>query len=394
MINTELYPLDYPSTAVDGQDDSSELDTFTQLAIQARDTARRQQYMRRVLAAQTIKNQNRLVDAQILPLPFVEIAGFKPGSQPIQGTVAHLAGGRTYNSLLQDANVFYYGNESIAPIGFRLSVPRSYVGTVSEGSYGLYVGGASLTDWTLFCSELVEKLSFDKPSLSTLGVTLTDGGRFGLSGIGNKALGVLIGGSRTMTGASLMTADHVNYATEAIASQGNKLNQGRMSPHNGNSNPVEGVLLGGCTTAWTLSGLIGTSEAYNFTTFSAAVWGTDALAHLSHAAFGIPTKGYWAGGIYNPTNPTAFTDVITGLIYSTQSSASIGAKLSEVKVCADGAGSSAAGYAIGGENTNYDGRTTIDKLNYLTESAVRLGTGLANPTSDRGCVSDYGAGLY
>lgn len=391
--NLLRYPLDYP-TEITGDGDSYAFDdAISSLEVQARDTALQQSHTRRISGQNEIQNQNRLVKAKTLLMPLTSV-GAKPAPVlPIQGTVAYLSGGRAHNGLLTYACRLTYSNDTAGRTGLRSSEPRTYQGSLYNTANGYYCGGSGSQG----LRTTIEELNYAKVLLRRLGVQLAQA-RNGLAGIGNKTAGVLLGGV-TYTGSAVRTGSTLTYASLTMANNSTSLVTGRFAPHNGTSTPTMGFLYGGATGNWNnfLSTQILSIESYTFASATAATVGTSLTRpHLVHACFGSTLKGYITGGSVTNNSSYIGDTGITCFTYSGQTVSTLSATMPEPKCCQDGAGSSVAGYAMGGDTntSNWVGTTTIDKLTYSDESIRRIGAQLPQTMADQGAISDYAASLY
>ncbi|NJR40722.1 MAG: hypothetical protein HC781_20180 [Leptolyngbyaceae cyanobacterium CSU_1_4] len=377
--NPVLYPLDYPADAQDGE--LLALDTaILTLRVQARDTALKQSHTRRIGGQNAIQVQNKVSKARPVPMPLTQVGLRSIPAVGLQGTMAILAGGRGHG-VSTDTIAFYYSNESAKPTGVRLSEVRNYMGTIGDSSAGIFAGGIAASG----LSATMDEISYPKMTTRRLGASLTLA-RFATAGVGNKDIGVFLGGAKRTDGGMVTNGEVYTYATGTI--QATSLITARQAAHNGTSNPTDGFIYGGSSDGFVGLQPFTSIERYNFATrTSNAVGAALSVPHIVHAAFGNKLKGYVAGGL-------GFVATVSRLTYSGLTVATVG-NLPEGKVCADGASTNYSGYTFGGDlaSTNWQGTRTIDKLGFASEAIARLGSLLPTPMADQGAVSDYGAGF-
>lgn len=397
VSNPKIYPLDYPPSIASSSLPGDPIvpgveeivDTLTYIQIQTRDTALRQANTRRIVGHQTIWNQNHLTGAVNLPISFAEMGKSTLPAPGVLGTVAFLAGGRSYGNPLSDMMAFYLGNESAAAVGMVLSEVRTYLSTCANDSSGFYMGGLN----AIGMFTVIEELAFDKPNIARIAATLSVA-RFGSAGICNATQGVTLGGTVSDGVSTTQVADRISFDTKAVTALGNKLIASRIAGHNGTSNPTDGYIWGGAS-LWSAipSARLFNIEGYNFQSQNCTTLGGSlSVCHLSHAAFGSPAVGYVAGGIAATVPGLPVTDIISRLPYDTLTISALGARMADPTVCVDGTQSSAAGYTLGGDITDFAGPARSNKLIFNTESAYPLGTALPGIYADRGAVCDYNPG--
>ena len=394
-INTVLYPLDFSTLQGVVTDDSSSLETaISTLSTQARDTAVQQAQSRRLAGQMSAALQNQQVTAQpiLMPLYLVGTAGLQP---PFLGTACYLGGGRGDGATLGYFYQLTFANECFIPQGIRLTVERGYTGTLCDAQAGRFCGGAMSNNvFGSFAS--ADKLSFATKSMVRMASMLSIG-IWGLcGGMGNKTKGFLMGGW-TETENTTRLSHRLTYATDTFASLGNYLLTKRAAPHNGLSSKFSGYILGGAQEIW-FTNVMSTVERVTFSNESVAQIGSQlTYSHMVHASFGYDVKGYLAGGgSFNGTsNWNWFSDNISALTYSGEGISLLSSKLIESRVCADGSGSSAAGFIVGGDSpsSSWRGSKTTDKLIYSSETSSRIGSQMAAEQADQGAISDYGAGF-
>lgn len=391
-MNYKFYPLAYPSDRPPTIDDSttSALDSAIELVnIQAIDTALQQSHTRRIGGANSIQNQNSVLDAINRFMPNSNVGAVQTARPSFSGTTAFLAGGRGYNGATSSSVGFSFDSETSYPIDLRLSELRSYMGTLNSPSSGVFAGGTGQASGV---SKFIDIIKFALPSISRAGATLSEA-LFTACGVGDAVHGFLLGGSFN-TGVTTRSIDRFNHQSGTSSPSASQLSTGRSAPHNGLSSRTEGVVLGGSGSVFgTFNSAMTSVEIIDFNTEQMTIAGTNlTYPHIAHAAFGDKSVGYVCGGMASATN--IYSDLITKYTHTTRTTAPLSVRLQEPKICCDGIGSGRAGYIMGGDTalSQWLGSTGIDKIQYgAVESISRLGSQLGFKVADQGAVSDFNA---
>lgn len=388
-----LYPDDYPAAVSQSAESASFAleNAVTLLQRQARDTAIRQALNRHVSGQADAALQNRACKAFHKLMPLNRVGSKQVPVAAILGAIAYLGGGRSHGGEIVKAIAsFSFPNETVIPTGYFLSESRTYMGTCGNASSGLFCGGASLKG----VSGVIDEIAYRQLSMRRLGMTLTIP-IFSQAGVGDGAIGILLGGI-SASGVPGRHGERITYGNEpTTASLGNVLATGRGAPHNGTSNPAAGFIYGGYPDSFVGGVPLKSIESFNFSTQTISPVGASLIkSHVVHAAVGSAIKGYLLGGADNPA-VNIFGADISAFTYSGQTLAVLGITLPEAKICPDGIGSSIAGYAVGGDTaaSNWQGTTSIFKLNYASETGSTIGAALSDSTADQGGFGDYGAGF-
>ena len=383
-MNLKFYPDDYPLDIVSAQ--VNDLETaIISINRQSTDTALQDVHTRRFLGQGNILNQNTLLEAVNAFLPSISVGVKSIPLVPFGGTLAFIAGGRGHGAINNPSMAFSFDSETIYPLDMRLSEQRAYIATLNASAVGVFAGGTGAGG----LSSIIDLVDFAKPSMRRSAVALAVPMRM-QAGVGDRNNGVFLGGLNT-NGAT-RNATSYNHATGTLTERGNALTGARISPHNGISGPVEGVILGGynVTPIGFFETPILTVEAMNLSTFVVTAGGNSlTYAHIAHGAFGNKTVGYVCGGMSDLA--TQYSSLITKYTHSTRITAPLGSSLPTPRVCLDGTGSGKAGYLFGGDTaiSNWTGTRTITKFEYLLERVSTLGNQLSTVCADQGVTSDY-----
>jgi hypothetical protein len=391
-MNSKFYPSGYPSDRLPSADDStiSSLDTAIELVnVQAIDTALQQSHTRRIGGANSIQNQNSVLEAINRFMPNSHVGPIQVVRPSFNGTTAFLAGGRGYGGAVNLSLGFSFDSETSYPIDLRLSELRFYMGTLNSPSSGVFAGGYGLASGV---SKFIDIIKFALPSISRSGAMLSNA-LFTACGVGDSTNGFLLGGSFN-SGVTTRSIDKFNHQSGTCIPSGSQLSTGRSSPHNGLSSRTEGVILGGSGSIFgTFNSAMTSIEIIDFATEAMAIAGANlTYPHITHAAFGDKSVGYVCGGMASATN--VVSNLITKYIHSTRTTAPLSVRLQEPKICCDGVGSGRAGYVMGGDtaSSQWLGTTGIDKIQYgAIEVVSRLGSQLGFKVADQGAVSDFNA---
>jgi hypothetical protein len=389
-MNRKFYPEAYPGDRVvtDTNNATSALDTAIETVnIQAIEFALQTTHTRRISGANSIQNQNAVLQAFNRFMPNSNIGPIQVIRPTFNGTVAFLAGGRGYDGAVNTSVGFSFDSETSYPVDLRLSELRVYMGTLNSLASGVLAGGGGFAAGS---SRIIDVIKFALPSIQRSAALLSES-LVTLAGVGDNQNGYLVGGSY-VSGLTTRGIDKYNHASATCSPSGSLLSTGRSAPHNGLSSKTEGAILGGGTQ---LFGQFGTAlqsiEVVNFAMGSTLVAGsTLSYPHISHAAFGEKSVGYVCAGMASPT--TMFSDLITKYTHASRTTAPLSVRLQEAKICCDGIGSSRAGYILGGDTvaSQWLGSTGIDKIQYgATEVVSRLGHQLGFRVADQGATSDF-----
>jgi hypothetical protein len=386
-MNRKFYPLAYPGEEQDGAGDSalSSIDSAIEVInVQAIDTALQQTHTRRIGGANSIQNQNSILEAFNRYMPNSNIGVSQVSRPSFGGTTAFAPGGNAYGQNVNPSFGFSFDSESVFPLDLRLSELRGYVGVLNSPASGIFAGGEGLAGM----SRLIDIVKFALPSIlrgsATLSQPLT-----GVVGVGTALVGYFMGGRNLAVG-TVRSIEKYSHSLDRCDLVSSQLTTGRSAPHSGLSSRTEGVVLGGVVmSSATLSYTPITSiEVINFLTDQVVAIGASLThPHYSHAAFGTRTSGYLCGGLLSPSSIR--TDLISKYSYSNRTVSPLSIRLQEAKVCCDGTGSGRAGYVLGGSAINWLGSASIDKLQYDPEIVSRLGSQLARPIVDKGVACDF-----
>jgi hypothetical protein len=318
----------------------------------------------------------------------------KPG---LQGTIAYLMGGRSYEGLIKDTMAFSLANEISSPVGTFPTEARVYTGTVFTQTMGLFCGGFGAAG----ISRIIDEMLYTPLQMRRYGAMLNNAVH-SVAGVGTKVQGFLVGGagavlsgSSTPVDVAVQRVEVVTYATQTIAPNTQSLATPLVSPHNSTGIRATGFIYGGASQVWSQSLLLTSIQALTFATGAIAqISNTLPLAHHIHAAAGNKIKAIIMGGCIAPGSWKS--NKVTAFTYSGQTAALVSQSLAESKQCMDGGGSNLAAYGFGGDSDTSGayGTSTIDKVDYGSEAVTRLGTQLPKPAADQGCVGDYSASLY
>lgn len=398
--NIDLYPDDFGSAQLGTASNALTIQSaVSSIELQARDTAIRNAYARRIAGQAASENQLQVVKFGNFLMPLNK-AGITLTKAPLLGTAAYFGGGRAAVASATISSYIYelrFSNEVLMSLDIRLTLPRSYCGTVSNSESGKFAGGIDAN--TNFFTAVCEKYVYSKGQIQRVSDVLSSAIAGPAGGMGDATRGIMAGGGTSFT-VAIRTGHSYNHATDIITTLANFLPVAKYSAHNGVSSPTSGFVWSGAALANTANVVdtIDRIDYANQTLTATAIATAVTHSHLIHAAGNSSLKGYFSGGSTAVAYATGgdplgvMDDTTHSLTYSGQTVALLTARLRERIICADGASSSEAFYVVGGDTptTNWQGSQTIQKTPFSNETTFTIGATLTRKTSDQGGFSDYG----
>lgn len=265
-------------------------------------------------------------------------------------------------------NKFEFSTDSRTTLATGLSVARTPGNGTSNPDVAGYVNGGF--DGSIYVAT-VDKYTFPADSRSTLATGLSAGvsGGFGLS---NSAVaGYSAGGFPSRS-----TVDKFAFPSDSRTTLATGLSSSRQGGFSASNDGVAGYALTGTTTS-NLSGLTTASDKFAFPsdtrstlTYPAAIVGGASMSHWGNA-------GYFAGG-----NTGTRQSTIRKIAFATDSFSLLAATINAATSNVQGMENpTVAGYT-GGGLTGSGLISTVNKLDYATESSSTLSIGLSEPNRD------------
>ena len=308
-------------------------------------------------------------------LPFTQ-PGLAPTPAPTEPPDAgYFAGGYNPNqfSTIQKVN---FAVDTQSTSGF-LPFTRFYIAATSSLTAGYFSGGQP--GFTT-----VDKITYSTDSVQTVFSSFLPSFEIQHAGTGNSLAGYFTGGS-----VSVSNTDKITYSTEISSVVPSAiLNPGRFN-HAAAGNSSAGYFTGGLTSPGGL--LLSTTDKLNYSTETISTLPGAALPNTIyvHGASGNASESYFAGGF-----SSSYLSIAQRLTYSTETTALVPGAFLVIPRSSNATGNTLNGYFGGGQTSPSTYASSIDKINYSTDTRTQVTTATLTARGYMGAASGRDNGLY